>query len=122
MVPPYPGDRSRAVATLHQPVQYSTPLDPAATTPLPTARVGAVAVPRVLALAIVGALGARLAFWLISGRIWEDALITVTHARNAVQGIGLTHHPGEPLTHGFTSALSVLIPLVGEALVAGSGV
>ena len=24
------------------------------------------------------------------------------------------HHPGEPATHGFTSALSVIVPLVGE--------
>jgi hypothetical protein len=83
---------------------------------------GALAVPWTLAVAIVAALGSRLAFWLITDRVWEDALITVTHARNLVLGIGLTHHPGEPLTHGFTSALSVLIPLAGEAVVAGSGV
>ena len=65
---------------------------------------------------------ARLAFWLITDRVWEDALITVTHARNAVAGIGLTHHPGEPVTHGFTSAVSVLIPLAGEVVVRGSGI
>jgi len=65
---------------------------------------------------------ARLAFWLVTDRVWEDALITVTHARNVVLGIGLTHHPGEPLTHGFTSALSVLVPLAGELVVAGSGI
>ena len=58
----------------------------------------------------------RLAFWAVTGRVWEDALITLAHARNAVAGIGLTHHPGEPPTQGFTSALSVLIPLVGEAV------
>jgi hypothetical protein len=71
-----------------------------------------------VALAVV----ARLAFWLITDRVWEDALITVTHARNAVAGIGLTHHPGEPVTHGFTSAVSVLIPLAGEVIVHGSGI
>ena len=60
--------------------------------------------------------GVRLAFWAYTGRVWEDALITIAHARNAVAGLGLTHHAGEPPTHGFTSALSVLIPLVGEAI------
>jgi hypothetical protein len=74
-------------------------------------------------LAFIGlALLTRLAFWLITDRVWEDALITVTHARNAVAGIGLTHHPGEPVTHGFTSAVSVLIPLLGEVIVHGSGI
>jgi hypothetical protein len=74
-------------------------------------------------LAFIGlAVLARLAFWLITDRVWEDALITVTHARNAVAGIGLTHHPGEPVTHGFTSAVSVLIPLAGEVVVKGSGI
>ena len=64
----------------------------------------------------------RLIFWLVTDRVWEDALITVTHARNAVAGIGLTHHPGEPVTHGFTSAVSVLVPLAGEIVVNGSGI
>jgi hypothetical protein len=74
-------------------------------------------------LAFIGlAVIARLAFWLITDRVWEDALITVTHARNAVAGVGLTHHPGEPVTHGFTSAVSVLIPLAGEIVVKGSGI
>jgi hypothetical protein len=58
----------------------------------------------------------RVAFWAITGRIWEDSLITLAHARNAVLGIGLTHHAGEPPTQGFTSALSVLIPLAGEVV------
>ncbi len=68
------------------------------------------------------ALGARLTFWLVTDRVWEDALITIAHARNAISGIGLTNHPGEPVTHGFTSALSVLIPLIGEWISPGSGV
>jgi hypothetical protein len=58
----------------------------------------------------------RLLHWQWADRRFEDGLITVTHARNAVQGLGLTHHPYEPVTHGFTSALSVLVPLVGEIL------
>jgi len=77
--------------------------------------------PLVVVFVVVG-LAARLAFWIVTNRVWEDALITVTHARNAVAGIGLTHHPGEPVTHGFTSAMSVLIPLAGEAVSPGSGI
>ena len=87
-----------------------------------TIRVGRFEIDRRL-LAFIGlAVLARLAFWLITDRVWEDALITVTHARNVVAGVGLTHHPGEPVTHGFTSAVSVLIPLAGEILVKGSGI
>lgn len=71
-------------------------------------------------LTLVG-VALRIAFWGWTERVWEDALITVAHARNAIEGLGLTHHGGEPATHGFTSALSVLIPVIGEALVAGSG-
>jgi hypothetical protein len=74
------------------------------------------------AWAIPTAIVARLVFWVLTQRVWEDALITVTHARNAVQGLGLTHHAGEPLTHGFTSAISVLIPLAGEAISPGAGI
>jgi hypothetical protein len=68
------------------------------------------------------AVAVRLTFWLVTDRVGEDALITVTHARIAVSGIGLTHHPGEPVTHGFTSAVSVLVPLAGEVVVRGSGI
>ncbi len=62
-------------------------------------------------------------FWAYTDRTWEDALITVRHAENAAQGVGLTHHPdhGEPV-HGFTSPISVLIPLAAECVVAGSGI
>lgn len=76
---------------------------------------------RLLLAAIAAALLARLAFWLMTGRVWEDALITITHARNAAAGLGLTHHPGEGHVHGFTSALSVLVPFVGELVHRGSG-
>jgi hypothetical protein len=74
-----------------------------------------------LAAWIGAALMVRVTFWLITDRVWEDALITLAHVHNALSGIGLTHHPGEPVTQGFTSALSVLIPLAGEILVRGSG-
>ena len=76
---------------------------------------------RELVWAIPVAIAARLVFWAVTNRTWEDALITLAHARNAVEGLGLTAHQGEPVTQGFTSALSVLIPLAGEAVAAGSG-
>jgi hypothetical protein len=64
----------------------------------------------------------RLFFWYYTGRTWEDALITVLHSENFVSGLGLTHyHPGQPPIHGFTSPLSVLIPLAADLLHAGWG-
>ncbi len=69
---------------------------------------------------MLGALVSRALFWQMTHRMFEDGLITITHARNAAEGLGLTHHPGEGHVHGFTSALSVLIPLLGE-LVKPSG-
>lgn len=68
------------------------------------------------AFAIV-AVVVRIVFWRHTGRVWEDSLITILHAENALDGIGLTHYkPGEPPIHGFTSPLGVLMPLVGEWL------
>lgn len=68
---------------------------------------------------IVLAVATRLVFWLYTGRVWEDALITLTPARNVWEGFGLTHHASEPRVHSFTSPISVLIPLIGEAFRAG---
>jgi hypothetical protein len=65
---------------------------------------------------------ARVVFIASTGRIWEDALITVTHAESVYLGIGLTHHDGEGPTHGFTSAISVLLPLLGEGIARGAGI
>lgn len=65
---------------------------------------------------VIAAIAVRVLFWVYTERVWEDAYITATHARNVFEGIGLTHHATEPRVHGFTSALSVLIPLVGETL------
>jgi hypothetical protein len=76
---------------------------------------------RLLSVMILAGLAARIVFWAVTDRKWEDGLITVIHARNAVEGIGLTHHAGEPVTHGFTSAISVLVPLVGETVHVGGG-
>lgn len=64
---------------------------------------------------VLGAL-TRFIYWQVTERRFEDGLITVVHAVNAADGVGLTHHPYEPVTHGFTSAVSVLTPLVGELI------
>lgn len=66
----------------------------------------------------------RLFYWHYTDRTWEDALITVLHSENAASGLGLTHlqPPGEPPLHGFTSPLSVLIPLLGDLVHVGWGV
>lgn len=73
----------------------------------------------ILTAFIVLALATRLAFWFYTGRVWEDALITITAARNVWEGFGLTHHASEPYIQSFTSPISVLIPILGESLHAG---
>jgi hypothetical protein len=70
---------------------------------------------------VAGAMAARIVFWAVTNRMFDDALTTITHARNVPLGLGLVHHVGEGPVHGFTSALGVLIPLVGELLHEGSG-
>ncbi|HUW61672.1 MAG TPA: hypothetical protein VMZ06_11780 [Candidatus Bathyarchaeia archaeon] len=74
-----------------------------------------------LALA-AAALAVRLLFWAYTGRIWEDALITLAHSENAVRGIGLTlpQGGGRPV-QGFSSPLGVLLPLAGDFVSLGSG-
>lgn len=67
-----------------------------------------------LAVFIALALATRLTFWFYTGRVWEDALITITAARNVWEGFGLTHHSSEPYVQSFTSPVSILIPIVGE--------
>ncbi|MGH9153394.1 MAG: hypothetical protein ACRD03_13570 [Acidimicrobiales bacterium] len=75
-----------------------------------------------LVAAVASGTAARVVFWMMTDRRFEDGLITVTHAQSLFEGIGLTHHAGEPrVQHGFTSALSVLVPLVGEAVRRGAG-
>ncbi len=69
------------------------------------------------------AMGVRLFFWIYTQRYWEDALITCLHSENFVRGLGLSHYrPGEPPLHGFTSPLSVLVPLIGDLMHVGFGV
>lgn len=63
---------------------------------------------------IVLATTLRLVFWIYTDRIWEDALITLNPARNLWEGHGLTHHIPEPRVYSFTSALSVIVLIIGE--------
>ncbi len=75
-----------------------------------------------LGLALLAML-VRAGFWAYTQRYWEDALITCLHSENFVQGLGLTHvRPGEPPLHGFTSPLSVLVPLMGDFMHVGFGI
>jgi hypothetical protein len=76
---------------------------------------------RLLFVFVIASVVIRLVFWLYTDRVWDDSLITIAHSRNAAEGLGLTHHPGEGRVHGFTSALSVLIPLCGELIRSGTG-
>jgi hypothetical protein len=75
------------------------------------------------ALGIAGvAMALRLIFWVYTQRYWEDSLITCLHSENFWLGLGLTHvRPGEPPLHGFTSPLSVLVPLIGDMFHVGFG-
>ena len=70
----------------------------------------------------VAAIAVRLLFWACTGRVWEDALITLAHSENAVRGLGLTlpQDGGRPV-QGFSSPLGVLLPLAGDFLWLGSG-
>lgn len=71
----------------------------------------------------VAAMLIRIVFWVYAQRYWEDALITCLHSENFVRGLGMTHYrPGEPPLHGFTSPLSVLVPLIGDLMHVGFGV
>lgn len=65
----------------------------------------------------------RIFFWVYTQRYWEDALITCLHSENYASGFGMTHvRPGEPPLHGFTSPLSVSVPLIGDLMHVGFGV
>ena len=78
---------------------------------------------RAVFVLMIAAIIIRFFYWGYTHRTWEDALITVLHSENFVRGLGLTHlqPPGEPPLHGFTSPLSVLIPLLGDLVHVGWG-
>ena len=75
----------------------------------------------IAAVFMLVAVATRLTFWLYTGRIWEDAIISLSPARNVWEGVGLTHHASEPRVHSFTSALGELILIFGEAFGPGHG-
>jgi hypothetical protein len=74
-------------------------------------------------LVIFIALGlvARIVFWAVTDRKLDDALITIKFDKNLADGFGLVHNLGDGHVHGFTSALSVLVPLPGELIYHGGG-
>lgn len=74
-----------------------------------------------LAAAIVAGLTARIVFWAVSDRRLDDALITLKFDKNLADGFGLVHNLGDGHVQGFTSALSVLVPMPGELITAGGG-
>lgn len=103
-------------------------LDPLAERAGRILRIDGIAAPENRVVVRVGVIVAVLAvvmrgvFWLFVDRYWEDALITCLHSENFVRGLGMTHvRPGEPPLHGFTSPLSVLVPLVGDLMHVGFG-
>ncbi|PCJ66135.1 MAG: hypothetical protein COA73_01415 [Candidatus Hydrogenedentota bacterium] len=65
----------------------------------------------------------RFVFWVYTDRLWEDALITVLHSENFANGLGLTHvRYGQERLHGFTSPISVLVPLLADIIHVGWGI
>jgi hypothetical protein len=75
-----------------------------------------------LVAAIAAGLVARIAFWAVTDRRLDDALITIKFAKNVADGVGLVHNLGDGHVYGFTSALSVLVPLPGELIAPGGGI
>ena len=64
---------------------------------------------------------ARIVFWAATDRKLDDALITIKFDKNLADGFGLVHNLGEGHVQGFTSALSVLVPMPGELIYHGGG-
>jgi hypothetical protein len=76
--------------------------------------------PMLVAFIALG-LVARIVFWAVTDRKLDDALITIKFDKNLADGFGLVHNLGDGHVHGFTSALSVLVPLPGELIYHGGG-
>ncbi len=77
--------------------------------------------PLFVGAAVIG-LAARIVTWAVTDRRLDDALITLKHDKNVAAGVGLIAHLGEPHhVQGFTSVLSVLVPLPGELVADGGG-
>src|SRR3981189_3154479 len=69
---------------------------------------------RIVPIFMLLAVGLRILFWVYTDRIWEDAIITLSPARNFWEGYGLTHQIPEPRIYSFTSTISILVFLIGE--------
>lgn len=70
---------------------------------------------------IVVGLIARVVFWVATERKLDDAMITIKFDKNLADGFGLIHNLGDGHVQGFTSALSVLVPMPGELIWHGGG-
>jgi hypothetical protein len=86
----------------------------------PRARTWVRASPLLVGAIAVG-LAARIVFWAVTDRRLDDALITIKFDKNLADGFGLVHNLGDGHVQGFTSALSVLVPLPGELVAPGGG-
>jgi hypothetical protein len=64
---------------------------------------------------------ARIVFWVATDRKLDDAMITIKFDKNLADGFGLVHNLGDGHVQGFTSALSVLVPMPGELIWHGGG-
>jgi hypothetical protein len=64
---------------------------------------------------------ARIVFWAVTDRKLDDAMISIKFDKNLADGFGLVHNFGEGHVQGFTSALSVLVPMPGELIYHGGG-
>jgi hypothetical protein len=71
---------------------------------------------RLFIIFAVLAVATRVIFMLYTGRIWEDALIALTSARNVWEGFGWTHHVSEPRVQSFSSVVGELIMVIGESV------
>jgi hypothetical protein len=76
---------------------------------------------QMLAAAMATGLVARIVFWIATDRRLDDALITIKFDKNLANGFGMVHNLGAGHVQGFTSALSVLVPLPGELIAPGGG-
>jgi hypothetical protein len=76
--------------------------------------------PILVAFIVLGVFG-RIVFWAATDRKLDDAMITIKFDKNLADGFGLVHNFGEGHVHGFTSALSVLVPMPGELIYHGGG-
>jgi hypothetical protein len=76
--------------------------------------------PMLVAFIVLGVI-ARIVFWAATDRKLDDAVITIKFDKNLADGFGLVHNFGEGHVQGFTSALSVLVPVPGELIYHGGG-